>query len=238
MKRLPLLSSVLALSLALSTPAAMAHVGHGDEFQAEGGVNRVEVKTETDSLLGIEVNPIETAVDGSAAVLIPVTALVDDAGQQLVFVQYENFYEPVPVTTGATQNDLIEVTDGLSVGEQLVTQGSLSLYAESRKTQTADAATSPEALVTPQNHAQADAQGIPHSHDTTGNLTQPSETAPPAGDLAQVSETAAPSRGFPWGIVVGITAATALFTGAMTFLSGSRKKKSRDGTYSDKRGGY
>ena len=59
MKRLPLFSSVLALSLAIGTPAAMAHVGHGDEFQATGGVNRVEVKAETDPLLGIQVSPIE-----------------------------------------------------------------------------------------------------------------------------------------------------------------------------------
>lgn len=237
----PFLEAALITVLFLAVPkAAISHVGHGDEFQAEGGVNRVEVKAETDSLLGIEVNSIESAADGSAAVLIPVTALVDDAGQQLVFVQYENFYEPVPVTTGATQGDLIEITDGLSVGEQLVTQGSLSLYAESRKTQTADAATSPEALVTPQNHAQADAQGIPHSHDATGNLAQSSETAPPDGDLAQASETAAPSRGFPWALVVGVTSAAAVVTGAMTFLSSGRKKKSRfsDGTYSGKRGDY
>ncbi len=241
MKPTPLLSSVLlTLSLSLSAPATLAHVGHGDEFQAEGGVNRVEVKTETDSLLGIEVNPIEAAVDGSAAVLIPVTALVDDAGRQLVFVQYENFYEPVPVTTGATQGELVEVTGGLAVGEQLVTQGSLSLYAESRKTQTAEAAASPEAVVTPQNHAQADAQGISHSHDAAGNLAQPSEATPATGDLAQVSETAAPARGFPWVLVVGVTSAAAVVTGAMTVLSGGRKKKSRysDGTYSGKRGDY
>lgn len=236
----PVLEAVLVTLLTLAVPnAAISHVGHGDEFQAEGGINRVEVKAETDSLLGIEVNPIAAAADGSAAVMIPVTALVDDAGRQLVFVQYESFYEPVPVTTGATQGDLIEVIDGLSVGEQLVTQGSLSLYAESRKTQTAESA--PAAVpATDATHAQADAQGTPHSHDAAGNLAQPSETAPPAGDLAQASETAASSKGFPWGIVVGLTAATALFTGAMTFLSGNRKKKSRfsDGTYSGKRGDY
>ena len=80
MKRLPLLSSVLALSLALSTPAALAHVGHGDEFQAEGGVNRVEVNAETDPLLGIQVSPI--AADSSGAVMIPVTALVEDGDRQ------------------------------------------------------------------------------------------------------------------------------------------------------------
>ncbi len=242
MKPTPLLSSVLlTLSLALSAPGALAHVGHGDEFQAEGGVNRVEVKAETDSLLGIEVNPIEAAADGSAAVLIPVTALVDDAGRQLVFVQYENFYEPVPVTTGTTQGDLVEVTEGLSVGEQLVTQGSLSLYAESRKTQTAEAAVSPEAVVTPETHAQADAEGIPHSHDAAGNQVESSEAATPSSEFAQQTEAEAqPSRGFPVALLVGLGAVAAVGTGTMAVLSSGRKKKSKfsEGTYSDKRGDY
>ncbi|NJO42086.1 MAG: cobalt transporter [Cyanobacteria bacterium RU_5_0] len=167
MKPTPLMSCILALGLAVSAPTVVfAHVGHGDEFQAEGGINRVQVNTETDSLLGIEVTPIEPATDGSAAVLIPATALVDANGKQLVFVQYENFYEPVPITTGATKGELVEVTQGLSVGEKLVTQGSLSLFAESRKTQTATASPSPVASPqTDEAHAQAHAQGKAHSHE-------------------------------------------------------------------------
>lgn len=133
------LTSILSLSLILSTPSiSYAHVGHGDEFQATGGIERVEVKPETDSLLGIEVNAIEQASADGVGVMIPVTALVDADGKQLVFVQYENYYEPVEVTTGVTEGDFIQVTKELSIGEKLVTQGSLSLYAESRKTQSAD----------------------------------------------------------------------------------------------------
>lgn len=167
-------SSILAASLVMGTPnLGLAHVGHGDEFQAEGGIQRVKVNAETDRMLGIAIAPIESAADGSAAVMIPVTALVDADGKQLVFVQYENFYEPVPVTTGATKGELIEVTEGLSVGEKLVTQGSLSLFAESRKTQTAEAspspiAASPSPVASPQSdetHAQAHAQGAAHSHE-------------------------------------------------------------------------
>lgn len=236
MKPTPFTGCILALGLAVSAPtivsgAVFAHVGHGDEFQAEGGINRVQVNTETDSLLGIEVTPIEPATDGSAAVLIPVTALVDANGQQLVFVQYENFYEPVPITTGATQGELIEVTDGLSVGEQLVTQGSLSLYAESRKTQTADTATTPDAATTdgsadasPQpdaTHAQADAQGIPHGHDADGNL------------VSQSGETTPESGGFPMGILAAVGGGAVVLVGAIAVLGG-RKKKS---VFSDKDGG-
>jgi cation efflux system membrane fusion protein len=167
MKSFSLISSILVVSVAIATPnLGFAHVGHGDEFQTEGGIERVQVNPETDSMLGIVVTPIEPTTDGSAGVMVPVTALVDADGKQLVFVQYENFYEPVPVTTGATQGELIEVTQGLSVGEQLVTQGSLSLYAESRKTQTVDVATSPAPTSSPQTditNAQA---------DTTGNLVE------------------------------------------------------------------
>lgn len=231
MKRLPLLSSVLALSLALIAPTTLAHVGHGDEFQAEGGVNRVEVNAETDPLLGILVSPIEPATDGSGAIMIPVTALIEDNGRQLVFVLYETFYEPVPVTTGDTVGDRVEILEGLSVGEQLVAQGSLSLYAESRKTQTAEVApsaeTAEEALVTAEgtiSHAEADAQGIAHSHAPDGSLAQ-------AGDGAQAPETT--TRQFPWVIT---TVLGAFGVGAVTVLSGrSRKRTLSEGRYSRKR---
>lgn len=233
MKPTPFISCILALGLAVSAPTVVfAHVGHGDEFQVEGGVNRVQVNTETDSMLGIEVTPIEPVTDGSAAVLIPVTALVDDNGRQLVFVQYENFYEPVPITTGATQGELIEVIEGLSVGEQLVTQGSLSLYAESRKTQTATASPSPAAIASPQpdaTHAQADAQGIPHSHDAAGNFVQPTDVA------QQPTEAVQSTKGFPIGLVAAIGGGALLVLGSIAVLGGGRKKKS---TFSNKKGGF
>jgi membrane fusion protein, cation efflux system len=217
MKPALFMSCLLAMSLVIASPTVIsAHVGHGDEFQAEGGINRVPVKAETDAMLGIKVIPIAPATDGSASVLIPVTALVDDNGKQLVFVQYGNFYEPVPVKTGMTRGELIEVTQGLSVGEKLVTQGSLSLYAESRKTQTAGASPSPAANTSPQaaspqpslSHAQADAQGIPHGHDAAGNPV-PSNS----------------EGGFPMGIVAAIGGGAALVLGAIVFLSGNRAKK-------------
>lgn len=224
MKPTPLMSCILALGLAVSAPTVVfAHVGHGDEFQAEGGINRVQVNAETDSMLGIKVMPIEPATNGSAAVFIPATALVDDNGRQLVFVQYENFYEPVPITTGATKGELVQVTQGLSAGEKLVTQGSLSLYAESRKTQTAKASPSPAAASPQPNttHTQADAQGTPHSHDAAGNLAQAGETTPPAGRL-------------PMGVLAAVGGGAMLLVGAIAVLD-RRKKKS---PFSKKKGGF
>ncbi|MBC6430006.1 cobalt transporter [Nostoc sp. HG1] len=214
MKPFMLMSSILAASLIISAPTVVfAHVGHGDEFQAKGGINRVKVNAETDQLLGIIVTPI--ASTAGSAVMIPVTALVDADGKQLVFVQYKNFYEPVEIKTGATKGELVEVTKGLSVGEKLITQGSLSLYAESRKTQTADTATTPAAIATPKTdaaHAQADAQGIPHSHNTAGNL------------VSQAGETTQPSGGFPMGILAAIGGGVVLVVGAIALIAGNRKK--------------
>ncbi|NEP13009.1 MAG: cobalt transporter [Symploca sp. SIO2C1] len=216
MKSVSLISSILAASLAISAPTIVsAHVGHGDEFQATGGIERVKVNPETDEMLGIVVTPITQSAEGGTGVMVPVTALVDADGKQLVFVQYENFYEPVEITTGATEGELLEVTEGLSVGEKLVTQGSLSLYAESRKTQTADAAPRTDAIASPQTdeaHAQADAQGIPHSHDASGNTTeQPGEVAPQ-------------KSGFPMGILAAVGGGAVLLVGAIAFM-GSRKKE-------------
>lgn len=129
----------LVTFLSIGTPA-LAHVGHGDEFDAIGDVQRVEMNADTDGALGIQVAPIEPAADGSAAVLIPATSLVEGDGTTYAFVEYEGFYEPVPVTTGASEGDLIEVTAGLSVGELLVTQGGLTLYAQSRRAEPAETA--------------------------------------------------------------------------------------------------
>ena len=219
----PLLETLLAAVLLLSMPnTAFSHVGHGDEFQSQGGVQKVQVKAEADQMLGITVTPIAPAAGGGTAVMIPVTALVDADGKQLSFVQYENFYEPVEITTGATKGELIEVTKGLSVGEKLVTQGSLSLYAESRKTQPA---ASPVAAASPQNannHAQADAQGIPHSHNAAGNMAQK------PGDAAQQSSS------FPISTLAAIGGGAVLLVGTIAVVS-TRKKKS---DFSNKKGGY
>jgi membrane fusion protein, cation efflux system len=210
MKSLSLIS-LLSLSLTLGTSTVvLSHVGHGDEFQATGGIERVQVNPETDPMLGIEVTPIEqTAANG---VMIPVTALVDADGKQLVFVKYENFYEPVEVTTGANQGDLIEITQGLSVGEQLVTQGSLSLYAESRKTKTAQVETEPtsEPITTTQTAAEATS----NSDDNASNRVQTSEQA-----------TAEKSGGFPLMIVAAIGGGVVVLGGAALVIVGSGGKK-------------
>ncbi|MGF1675661.1 MAG: cobalt transporter [Rivularia sp. (in: cyanobacteria)] len=200
MKSFLLVSSILAASLTILAPTVVfAHVGHGDEFQAKGGINRVKVNAETDQLLGIVVTPI--AATAGSAVMIPVTALVDADGKKLAFVQYKNFYEPVEITTGGTKGELIAVTKGLSVGEKLVTQGSLSLYGESRKTKTADTTTTPEAIAT----TKAD------SNDTSANL------------VSQTAETTE-EGGLPMGILAAAGGGVVLVGGIVAFMASNRKK--------------
>ncbi|MBD1859695.1 MULTISPECIES: cobalt transporter [Leptolyngbya] len=178
MKPFRFISSILTISLTLSAPTIVfAHAGHGDEFQAQGGIQRVKVNAETDSLLGISVAPITQK--SATGVMIPATALVDADGKKLAFVQYENFYEPVPVKTGATKGDQIEVTEGLSVGEKLVTQGSLSLFAESRKTQSTAASPSPAASPIASKSEQAQSQGTAQSPDQPSGM--PIKTAAAIG---------------------------------------------------------
>ncbi|MGB6294727.1 MAG: cobalt transporter [Rivularia sp. (in: cyanobacteria)] len=200
MKSSLLMSSILAASLTILAPTVVfAHAGHGDEFEAKGGINRVKVNAETDQILGIVVTPI--AATAGSAVMVPVTALVDADGKKIAFVQYENFYEPVEVTTGATEGELIAVTKGLSVGEKLITQGSLSLYAESRKTKTADTTPTPEAIAT----TQAD------SNEKTANL------------VSQTAETTE-QGGLPMGILAGVGGGVVLVGGIAAFMASNRKK--------------
>lgn len=133
---------LLAGSLSLGVLAvgglspSMAHVGHGDEFQQQGDVRQVKASAEIDALLGITTAP---AAATGGVVTIPVAAVVDADGKPLVFVKSGTTYDPVFIQTGASQGDQIEVTDGVTAGENVVTQGGLLLYAESKKSQTAAA---------------------------------------------------------------------------------------------------
>ncbi len=138
MRALLLATSLGLGSLALGGPhPAVAHVGHGDEFQQQGNVRQVKASAEIDSLLGITTAP---ATEAGGVVSIPVAAVVDAEGKPLVFVKSGTTYDPVFIQTGATKGDQIDVTDGVTAGENVVTQGALSLYAESKKSQGSTAA--------------------------------------------------------------------------------------------------
>jgi len=218
MQSVSLFSSMLALSLSFAAPTVFAHVGHGDEFQATGGVNQVAVNQSIDALLGIQVAPIEATAATGEAILIPVTALVNDNDRQLVFVQYENFYEPVDVVTGETQGELIEIIEGLSVGEQLVTQGSLSLYAESRKTQTAQAQ-SAETETATETTAGTTTAAEPAQVTATESATDTASSGSPIQPVGS-SGISAPVIG---GVIAGVVAI--VIAGVAVAITRNRDKK-------------
>ncbi|MCC5900202.1 MAG: efflux RND transporter periplasmic adaptor subunit, partial [Phormidium sp. BM_Day4_Bin.17] len=62
---------------------------------------------------------------------VPSTAIVDANGQEIVFVQNGDRFEPVEVTTGERAGDRLEIRRGLFDGDQVVVQGALQLYAQS-----------------------------------------------------------------------------------------------------------
>lgn len=141
------LSAIALIAIAAAAPVAMAHVGHGDEFQQQGSARQVKRHAESDGLLGLATAKPEQGPDGLS---VPTTALVDANGKPLLFVQTETTYDPVFVETGANQGDRVVVIKGIDPTDDVVISGALSLYAESMKTQQAepDVATSKPAVQT------------------------------------------------------------------------------------------
>jgi membrane fusion protein, heavy metal efflux system len=75
------------------------------------------------------------ATDESTAPLlaVPSAAVIEADGKKIVYVQNGNAYQPITVTLGQTVGDLVEVKSGLFVGDKVVTQRALQLYAQSLK---------------------------------------------------------------------------------------------------------
>lgn len=140
MDRLLQFSASLALGAAAllgSVPPASAHVGHGDEFQQQGDVRQVKANADTDALLGVLSEKPQQGPDGLS---VPSTAVVDADGRPLVFIKTASTYDPVFIETGATSGDRVVVIQGVDATEDVVVQGALSLYAESKKSQQSDTA--------------------------------------------------------------------------------------------------
>ena len=58
------------------------------------------------------------------AVTVPESAVIDDGGRPVVFVQAEGeAFARRPVTLGIRESDAVQVTEGLKPGERVVTRG-------------------------------------------------------------------------------------------------------------------
>lgn len=74
--------------------------------------------------------------EAPARPVVPASAIVDDAGRPIVFVQREGeTFDRRPVTLGARAGDLVQVVEGIRVGERVVTKGAYLVRLSSLSTQ-------------------------------------------------------------------------------------------------------
>ncbi|MFL6337403.1 MAG: efflux RND transporter periplasmic adaptor subunit [Pyrinomonadaceae bacterium] len=70
-----------------------------------------------------------------AAISLPQTALLDDGGHKIVFVQTDKGYEKHIVTTGIQNGDRVEILDGLQAGDHVVVKGNYLLLQQGQPQQ-------------------------------------------------------------------------------------------------------
>lgn len=129
---MPFTTSLWLASAALlaAAPQAWAHQGHGDAFHQQGDVRQVRANAASDSLLGVVTARPEPGPDGLS---VPSSALVDADGKPLLFVRTRATYDPVLVETATEDGDRVVIRSGIDPTDDVVVQGALSLYAESKK---------------------------------------------------------------------------------------------------------
>lgn len=64
-------------------------------------------------------------------IVIPSSAVIDDNGHSIVYVQYGNYFQPVPIRLGQRTSNEAEIIDGLFEGDKIVFQGAKQLQAQS-----------------------------------------------------------------------------------------------------------
>jgi cobalt-zinc-cadmium efflux system membrane fusion protein len=70
-----------------------------------------------------------------AAISLPESAVLDDGGKKIVFVQTDKGYEKHIVTTGIQNGDRVEILDGLQAGDKVVVKGNYLLLQQSQPQQ-------------------------------------------------------------------------------------------------------
>jgi cobalt-zinc-cadmium efflux system membrane fusion protein len=70
-----------------------------------------------------------------AAISLPESAVLDDGGKKIVFVQTDKGYEKHIVTTGIQNGDRVEILDGLQAGDKVVVKGNYLLLQQGQPQQ-------------------------------------------------------------------------------------------------------
>jgi cobalt-zinc-cadmium efflux system membrane fusion protein len=86
---------------------------------------------------GMTVEGSVTIREKQADILVETSALQTLEGQQVVFVKEGDSYEARPVELGLSNNSMVEVLSGLSLGETYVAKGSFTIKADIGKESTA-----------------------------------------------------------------------------------------------------
>ncbi|MDE7287007.1 MAG: efflux RND transporter periplasmic adaptor subunit [Lachnospiraceae bacterium] len=82
---------------------------------------------DSEVILGVEAKVIISTAQEKDAVLIPVTAVNVDMEGEFVYVVEENILVKKRITTGISSDTMVQVTEGLSDGEQVVTDVTANL---------------------------------------------------------------------------------------------------------------
>lgn len=119
------------------------------------------------------------------AVIIPAPAVVRMGGKALVWVVKDDRAEPRAVVTGLQSADRVEIVEGLSGGERLISRGQEGLYAGAKVSEVSGAARPPSSTAGPQQEAPAahdmhDMKDMPGMKAPTETPTKPKE-GPHAG---------------------------------------------------------
>jgi membrane fusion protein, copper/silver efflux system len=78
---------------------------------------------------------VELSIERPAAIVVPADAVLDSGMQRTVFVlRGEGLFEPRPVKTGRRLRGAVEIVEGLSEGERIVTSGNFLIDSESKLT--------------------------------------------------------------------------------------------------------
>ena len=82
---------------------------------------------DSDVILGVEAKVVISTAQESNAVLVPVTAVNVDMEGEFLYIVENNILVRRPVTTGISSDTMIQITEGLSGGEQVVTDVTANL---------------------------------------------------------------------------------------------------------------
>lgn len=92
------------------------------------GDHEVTITTEDTLPAGSALTATFKGAESDVVPVIPATALLKTAEGSFVYAVNDGFYVRTPVTTGSSDGTLVEITDGLYSGDQIVTTPVMSLW--------------------------------------------------------------------------------------------------------------